>query len=401
MPKRGRGTGLGRNTQHATTNRNARAQRTSSEHERDNTEAANRMRQVRLNVSQEQRDENALRMRQARHLTMDTNRGQNTQQQHELRAFVRQSFVRLAFQYEPDVQYSAHSKVTIGAMDKECQHCHALKFKNKAAGICCASGKVRLPALSPPPEPLKSLITGVDADSPLFLKNLRKFNSCFQMTSFAAGNVVHNSPVNGRQFESTFKIQGQVYHRIGSFMPMPDEVPKFLQIYFMGGSDNDRVETRCTHNNVNSPQGRRIVELLEQFFEQHNRLIGLFKTVMPRLTNDNHIIVIRPDKTPTGEHERRFNAPTINDVAVIIAGDQYQKRDIRIQRRDNQIINISDTHRSYDALQYPLIFWEGEDGYYIDMKQRNPMTGITLLTNVLLFIYLHFVIYYSFSKVLK
>lgn len=43
-------------------------------------------------------------------------------------------------------------------------------------------------------------------------------------------------------------------------------------------------------------------------------------------------------------------------------------------RRNDTIEFISDTHRSYDALQYPLIFWEGEDGYQINILQRNPTT---------------------------
>jgi len=29
-------------------------------------------------------------------------------------------------------------KVEIGAMDKECPHCNALKFKNEPAGMCVA-----------------------------------------------------------------------------------------------------------------------------------------------------------------------------------------------------------------------------------------------------------------------
>jgi len=38
-------------------------------------------------------------------------------------------------QYEPDIEDFAHSKVVIGAMDTECSHCHALKFKNKLDGL--------------------------------------------------------------------------------------------------------------------------------------------------------------------------------------------------------------------------------------------------------------------------
>ncbi|XP_044763842.1 uncharacterized protein LOC123320558 [Coccinella septempunctata] len=63
-----------------------------------------------------------------------------------------------------------------------------------------------------------------------------------------------------------------------------------------------------------------------------------------------------------------------------MAGDPSERRDIRIQRRDNTVQIIQDNHRSYDALQYPLIFWEGEDGYHFDIKQRNPTTGVELTT---------------------
>ncbi|KAF0704097.1 ATP-dependent DNA helicase [Aphis craccivora] len=45
------------------------------------------------------------------------------------------------FEYGPDIKYYAHSKVEIGAMDKECSYCNSPKFKNGAAGMCCASEK--------------------------------------------------------------------------------------------------------------------------------------------------------------------------------------------------------------------------------------------------------------------
>lgn len=46
-----------------------------------------------------------------------------------------------------------------------------------------------------------------------------------------------------------------------------------------------------------------------------------------------------------------------------MVGEQFEPRDIRIMRRDNTVQTIQNSHRSYDALQYPIIFWEGEDGY--------------------------------------
>ncbi|XP_015589093.1 uncharacterized protein LOC107264866 [Cephus cinctus] len=119
-------------------------------------------------------------------------------------------------------------------MGKECPHCHALKFKRESAGICCASGKVQLPEIETPPEPLNGLLIGTDPDSNLFLKSIRTFNSCFQMTSFGATEIVHNTAASGQQYNSTFKMKGQVYHKLGSLLPMPNEPHKFLLIYFMG-----------------------------------------------------------------------------------------------------------------------------------------------------------------------
>lgn len=58
-----------------------------------------------------------------------------------------------------------NSKIAIGGMDKVYQYCQALKFRNEAASMCCASGKVVLSPLSAPPEPLLSLLTGNSDES--------------------------------------------------------------------------------------------------------------------------------------------------------------------------------------------------------------------------------------------
>lgn len=50
---------------------------------------------------------------------------------------------------------------------------------------------------------------------------------------------------------------------------------------------------------------------------------------------------------------------------------------------------MSETHRSYDALQYPIFFWQGEDGYHfsievkVQLQLNNHSTFPTLLTTLL------------------
>lgn len=110
------------------------------------------------------------------------------------------------------------------------------------------------------------------------------------MTSFGATKICDLTS-NGNNFVTTFKTQGQVYHKIGSLMPMPNDDPKFLQIYFMGSCE-ERVTTRCLHNFIEQAEERAIVESLENFFENYNQLILFFKRVSPQLRNDNYQIVI-------------------------------------------------------------------------------------------------------------
>ncbi|GFU30354.1 uncharacterized protein TNCV_2327031 [Trichonephila clavipes] len=175
------------------------------------------------------------------------------------------------------------------------------------------------------------------------------------MTSFGATEIIRNTNANGQEFNSTFKIRGQVYHKMGSLLPMPNEPHKYLQIYFMGGEDSgsalaNRVNARCDYNNLDSLYARRIVSELDALLNEHNELLKIFKSHMHQLQSDNYAIVINPDKTPAGEHIRRFNAPVLDDVAGIMVGDCTAAREIVIRRRNNILQFIADTHRSYDAL---------------------------------------------------
>jgi hypothetical protein len=38
-----------------------------------------------------------------------------------------------------------------------------------------------------------------------------------------------------------------------------------------------------------------------------------------------------------GEHERRYNAPTVDEVAVVMVAEELNKRDIIIQRRSENL----------------------------------------------------------------
>ncbi|KAL4119559.1 hypothetical protein QTP88_012364 [Uroleucon formosanum] len=214
------------------------------------------------------------------------------------------SYNRLAFQYDPTANYSDNENLDIGRMTTICRYCNALKFKRETVVLCCASGKVKLDPLLTPPQPLKTLFDGSDPDSSHFLQHILEYNNCFRMTSFGA-NIIREGG-----FMPTCKIQGQIYHLHGSMVPTPDEPHQFLQIYFIS-SMVDQLNVRC---NIQGAQQlkRRIIEQLQAFFHANNAVVNMFKTALERMPSDTHKFVIRADCTPTGEHVRRFNAPTVN-----------------------------------------------------------------------------------------
>ncbi|GBP60245.1 hypothetical protein EVAR_14007_1 [Eumeta japonica] len=125
---------------------------------------------------------------------------------------------------------------------------------------------------------------------------------------------------------------------------------------------------------IRKSMAQRIVCELDALLNDHKELLKLFKSNMPKLQSDNHTIVINPHRTSAREHIHRFNAPVVHDLVLIMVVDRTATRQIVIRRRNNNLHFIADTHRLYGALQYPLIFWKGQDGYCINIKQRDPVT---------------------------
>ncbi|KAL8594538.1 hypothetical protein ACOMHN_028892 [Nucella lapillus] len=200
----------------------------------------------------------------------------------------------------------------------------------------CAGGKVRLPPFGIPPEPLKSLLTGVP-DSKNFLDNLRNYNNYFQMTSFG----VTKEFVREQGFIPTFKVHGQVYHSVGSLLPAPGNEPEFLQIYFMV-NDQEQAEQRCL--------------------------------VVPGLRQDivfNLQEMIHANRAPQSEHECRYNEPTKDEVALLIVGQQFEKRDIVIQKRDSSLQVKYTNGKVISAMDFYsyLIMEKRDDNHILKFRQ--------------------------------
>ncbi|GFU02415.1 uncharacterized protein TNCV_1238981 [Trichonephila clavipes] len=64
----------------------------------------------------------------------------------------------LEFRYNSAIDCSSSQHIAIEQMSHGSTYCQALKFNNEAKWMCCAGGKIKLPHLEAPPEPLKTLL---------------------------------------------------------------------------------------------------------------------------------------------------------------------------------------------------------------------------------------------------
>lgn len=198
---------IGRRSRTATSSRNSRAIE-SPEHRANRIERnSQRMLESRLIESHEDQairnEENRLRQRRriaSINRSDDNHQENNIARRVQRQAGVPRNYFRTAFRYDSSTDYSTDNNVVIGSMSIVCSHCKALKFPKESPGLCCANGKIKLPPFNPPPEPLYSLVSGSAPLSKHFLNNIQKYNSCFQMTSFGATNIVRDN------FMPTFKV---------------------------------------------------------------------------------------------------------------------------------------------------------------------------------------------------
>ena len=248
-------------------------------------------------------------------------------------------------------------------MSVRCRFCDALKFPNEPAGICCAGGKVILGRVSPLPPDLRNMFNDRE-----FKRDSRKYNQAFAFTSLGA-NVDQNL-ASSRNGIYTFRICGQLYHLMGSLLPQ-DGIHRYQQIYFCDelAQINRRMEI---FDDLNRYYVERITEIMRsnnpfvQFYEQMDigRECSQYNVSFSSIGVDN----------------RRYNAPTCNEVAAIILDtERDQRRDIVVRRNTGELQRISEIHPSYDPLSYPLLFPFGDQGWDPSMPHAVGTKKVTLM----------------------
>ncbi|KAG7599001.1 Nucleic acid-binding OB-fold [Arabidopsis suecica] len=243
---------------------------------------------------------------------------------------------------------------------------------------CCLQGSVKLPFLHNQPELLFALLTNDDDMSRHFRENIRAYNMIFSFTSL--GGKCDNSVTAGRG-PNMFQIQGENYHQIGSLIPGEGEFPKFSQLYIV--DTENEVENRAgilskgksAGKYKKKPELRKdIIEAIIKLLNEVNPYVAHFRQARDRFnTNpeESFHMKIVSDRVRDG---RTYAVPTASEVAALIPGDFHvgmPSRDIIIEEKSGYLQRISEIEPCYLALQYPLLFPKGEDGYRTGILKGN------------------------------
>ncbi|XP_058740821.1 uncharacterized protein LOC131613143 [Vicia villosa] len=288
---------------------------------------------------------------------------------------------------EHEAPFTIHGYVTgiedeyydIGSPLIECRYCKAMMWyqermhksthsANPKFMMCRGNGKVELPLLRQPPEPLATLQFDHESIvSRKFQQQIRLYNMMFAFTS--PGARLDNRFNNGRG-PPILRIQGQTCHRIGSMLPPQGSKPKFAQLYIY--DTENEVENRMHHLRNKENIDPLVVNQLSNMLYEYNPHAKIFQMARQWLNSgepQNLKLRLISNRSTDG---RVYNQPTVSEVAALVIGDidTAEMRDIIMQTRGGGLQRINELHASYMAYQYPLIFPYGEDGYGPDVAHR-------------------------------
>lgn len=264
---------------------------------------------------------------------------------------------------------------SLGDMSMQCTHCGAYRWRKEKKAICCYDGKTSPDDAGHPivhPD-LEHLFDGYTDQSKQFLTNIRRYNQAFSFTSLRSR--IDTNLASNRDGVYTFRVNGELCHRIGHLEPDDGSEPSFCQVYFM---DPDAQTDRRL--GVFSQLTRGTTDEIHRVIQRVSSLSQQFQAARTAVPDAPNVRLVIRGTAPAGEHDRRYNRPSAAEVAAVVFDDeQHARRDIVLSRCDGRLKKINEHHPAYDALAYPLLFPEGGHGWSIEMKQR---TGITLKSYV-------------------
>nr|XP_017250922.1 PREDICTED: uncharacterized protein LOC108221565 [Daucus carota subsp. sativus] len=233
--------------------------------------------------------------------------------------------------------------------------------------ICCGNGKIKLPAAPRTPSYLWQLYND-PVKGPHFHRNTRVYNSMFAFTS-TGGNV--DSSINKGGSPYVYKLNGQNHHLFGALIPDEGKDPKFCQLYIYDTANEVQNRLRWIEVDRSDEIDEEIISGLIVMLDEKNELVKKFRSARDRFENNEVVeldIFLKVSRATDGRENR---VGPSNEVAGILVGDQEEtdeSRDVIVDDIKSGLQRITNIHPKLMALQYPLLFPCGEDGFHLGLK---------------------------------
>ena len=218
------------------------------------------------------------------------------------------------------------------------------------------------------------------------------------MFAFTSLGAKIDTGVNKGPGPYVFRINGQLHHRIGFLLPDEGASPVYAQLYIFDTENEvqNRISIFDRHRESDdgSQVDKQIVEGLVRMFDESNALVKSFRAAGDLLVQSRcqplclRLLHDRSKNTP------QYSAPAGSEIAALIVGDFSEEKkspDIIVQARGGGLKRISNLHANYMALQYPILFPYGDQGFKIGIRYKRsaPLRvgargAVTMLSTVLI-----------------
>ena len=209
------------------------------------------------------------------------------------------------------------------------------------------------------------------------MRLIRQYNSMFAFTSLG---VDIDRSVNTGRGPYIFRINGVVHHHIGSLIPVEGNRPQYAQLYIYDTANevHNRLAVHSSDQGSDSAPDAQIVESLISMFDQCNPLVRQFRMARDRLlsptTPDVRIRLFGSSDTS----KDRYSLPAVNELAALLVGDMSSSMhpfDIVLESQQGRFKRVPPIHPALMALQYPILFPYGDNGYQLGIKFRDATAG--------------------------
>jgi hypothetical protein len=179
-----------------------------------------------------------------------------------------------------------------------------------------------LPNLPATPQQLEVLLTNKESSAVKFRDEIRMYNSVLAFTSLGAKV---DDLITGGPGPYSFRIQGELYHKIGSLCPAEGQRPQFAQLYI---HDTKR-ERQNRHAIMPSLDPTTLDRLLTMMYNI-NPYVEVFKMARDMMATEGAPMDLKLRLIASRTKDAcQYNVPTVDEVATLMVGDGSEVVDRR------------------------------------------------------------------------